>query len=53
MARLIERIPARPELTNRAVTPQRKIRLAAYARVSTWRLRQTRDGGSALHQRPH
>ena len=35
MARLIERIPARPELTNRAVTPQRKIRLAAYARVST------------------
>lgn len=35
MARLIERIPARPELTNRAVTHQRKIRLAAYARVST------------------
>lgn len=35
MARLIERIPARPELTNRAVAPTRKIRLAAYARVSS------------------
>lgn len=35
MAREIQHIPARQELTNRSAVRQRRIRLAAYARVST------------------